>query len=164
MELFSSIRNGNVEQVRMLVAENNNLINCYDGSGYTPLLTAIFSKQWEVVKVLLDYGADLNLPEKLKGQCAIQYAAVFENFELLELLFSKRKNVNVDFEDNFGNTALWTATFNAGKMAAKEDNFKIVQYLLKVGSDFNHKNKAGKSPLDFAKQIKSERLLRLFQC
>ncbi|MCK6649162.1 MAG: ankyrin repeat domain-containing protein [Bacteroidia bacterium] len=62
---------------------------------------------------------------------------------------------NLEIADNYGNTPLWTAVFNA------RGNYELVRLFLKNGANSLHKNNAGRSPLDFALQIKDEILVKL---
>jgi ankyrin repeat protein len=60
-------------------------------------------------------------------------------------------------EDIYGNQALWTAVFNA------KGNYTVVEAFLKFKQDVEHKNKYGKSPLDFAKQITDQFLIKILE-
>ena len=53
-------------------------------------------------------------------------------------------NINIELSDIYGNTALWTAVFNA-----KGEN-DIVELLLEQGANFNHKNKSDRTPKQMA--------------
>jgi ankyrin repeat protein len=59
----------------------------------------------------------------------------------------------LNISDNYGNQPLWTAVFN---VKGKDDRLPLVELFLMYNADKNHKNKAGKSPLDFTLQVKYE--------
>ena len=60
-------------------------------------------------------------------------------------------------KDKYGNTPLWTAVFNS------RGNYDVVKQLIKAGSNPFLKNNFGKSPFDFAKQIKDNKLAELLE-
>ena len=67
------------------------------------------------------------------------------------------KGINVDKVDNFGNTSLWKATFEA-----RGKNYDMIPLLLSYNANFNFKNNYGISPLDFAKEIGDKKLISFF--
>lgn len=71
-----------------------------------------------------------------------------QDFELVKLLVENEIDINI--ADNNGNTAL----HNLSKgYFVKEDNEKVVDYLVKAGGDVSIKNKAGDSPADNARKL-----------
>ena len=51
----------NLEELRRIVEANEEVVNARDKNGWTPLHEAIRSKDIEVVRYLLEKGADVNL-------------------------------------------------------------------------------------------------------
>jgi ankyrin repeat protein len=87
---------GDIERVRELLAEDPSLANrvsdyitYYAGSG-TPLNNAVEGKHLEIVKLLLEHGADPNLPEEgiAPHGKALYSAAAQGSYEIAELLLA----------------------------------------------------------------------------
>ena len=61
MDFFQAIRNGNVEIVKSMLNRDKSLASRTDQRGFTPLVMATYSDQLEIVKLILEAGADVNL-------------------------------------------------------------------------------------------------------
>ena len=61
MDFFQAIRNGNVELVKSILNTDQSLASRADQRGFTPLVMATYSDQLEIVKLILEAGADVNL-------------------------------------------------------------------------------------------------------
>lgn len=69
----------------------------------TPLCVAISKGDFDLVKKLVEYGADVN--DKIqRGTTPLMMAARYNNVEITSFLLSKGAKINT--EDNNGNTAL----------------------------------------------------------
>ena len=71
----------------------------------------------------------------------------------LQLLLAKGGKVNI--LDSSGNNPLWYAVFYA------DGDYQFVKLLIKYGADALSKNKAMRSPLDFAKEIGDEMMTKI---
>lgn len=71
--------------------------------------------------------------------------AAYFNLEIAELLLQKKAQINII--DKYGNNPLWVAVFNA------HGDYRMVKLFLKYNANIQNKNRANRSPLDFAKQI-----------
>jgi len=99
---------------------------------------------------LIEMGVDVNGLDS-KSQTPLHYAANYNAQALAEVIL--RHGGNLGIEDCYGNQALWTAVFNA------RGDYGLVLEFLRYGPDVNHRNKAGRSPLDFARQIGDQALI-----
>jgi ankyrin repeat protein len=118
----------------------------------TLLHEAIAFSRTDFVPALLARGVAVDAQNK-NGQTALHYAATYANRPAVEFLLKHGASVNI--EDKFGNTPAWTAA-----LAARGDN-TLVKLMLAHGADPHHKNKAGRSVADFAKQSNNAELLKL---
>ena len=75
--------------------------------------------------------------------------------KMLEDEYSYLAPAELNTEKNdFGNTPLWTAVFNAN------GNYELVELLLKHGANPNSVNNADNTPLKFAETIQDEELIK----
>lgn len=119
-------------------------VNYVDKTGQSPLTMAIRRNSKQIVEILLDNGADINL-KNTKGQTPLVVACKKGNFEIVKMLLDR--GANIYLEDVYGKTALMYALYNK-----KSD---ILQALLNVyhGEEnpdityINKKDNAGKTAL-----------------
>lgn len=71
------------------------------------LISAVRSKDFEIIKVLLDYGADVNVYDTFMGISPLLLACRYNNKKMVEMLLKKGADVNR--VDSFGNTSLFYA-------------------------------------------------------
>lgn len=105
-----------------------------------------------IAEQLIAKGVNLNQQER-NGQTPLHYAAQYKNEEVARMILEAGGDCNV--RDNFNNNALWTAVFNA------RGDYQVVRLLISHGADVHTKNNAGRSPIDFANQIKDQTLISL---
>ena len=148
------IRSNEIEKVYPLISTKEVDINFVDKFGSTALSIAVADGNEKLVKILLDYGASVGT--EYKNEASILHIACnYNNIVIVRLLIESRVNINE--LDKYGNNALWTATFNA------RGYYEVVELLLRNGADINSVNNAGRSPLDFAKQINDTNLVELMK-
>jgi ankyrin repeat protein len=120
---------GDVSDVKKVFENNPEAINTQDDEGMTPLACAIVQEQMNVVRFLLDTGADPNIPDK-NGDTPLGLAASRNKTNgtpLCEMLLAKGAEVN--------------PTNNAKDMitplswAVSSDNKELVKLLLARGAD-----------------------------
>lgn len=126
-----------IEIVKMLGAAkvNLNLSNII----YTPLVYAIEQENIEMVKALLDSGADVNALTE-SNQSPLGAALSRSSKEIAKLLLAHKANPNVS--SNMGETPLFTA-IDLGDP-------EIVEELVKAGADLNNKTASGQTPQEYA--------------
>jgi ankyrin repeat protein len=86
-------RDANLEELRRVVEVSEEVVNAQDQNGWTPLHEAVRSKDIEIVRFLLENGADVNLrtiEKDGKGGAALYLARryVDEDDPLITLLLS----------------------------------------------------------------------------
>jgi ankyrin repeat protein len=141
--LISAVRIGDKARVESLLAEGAD-VDARDEQGYTALHYAVIRKDLEIVRVLLDHGADL-FAQVVSGQysigdSAITLAALYGHSDIVSELLSR--GASVDTRDRLGTTALMKATVIG--------NMETIRTLLENGSDVNARNNYGETALMFA--------------
>lgn len=142
----------NVDNIRKLLAEDTN-INEYEYDK-TALHSACVSNAVSAASLLIEKGINVNLQDRITQAVPLHYCAVYNRYEIASLILSNGGKLNI--VDKYGNEPLWTAVFNVRKDLT---GLSLVELFLKHGANKNHKNNAGRSPLDFANQVKFGPLL-----
>ena len=127
-------------------------INSLNKESQSFLIEAICYHNDEICEFLINKNIDINIKD-INGKTALHYCAEFSNIKIAKLILEKRINVNA--KDVYGNNSLWTAVFNA------RGDYDLVKLLLAYNIDKNNTNVNGKRPVDFAKQISDEDLIKI---
>jgi ankyrin repeat protein len=149
--LHKAIVNGDVEAVRRLLSESDTdvdatqtnggwLVDFYLDNkgnicvGWTPLMTAIYKGNAEIVEILLKAGAKVDA-DNCVGWPPLHCAVEHGRTEIMEILL--KDGAKVDTIDNGGKTPL--------HRAARYADAKIVEILLKAGANPFMCDNAGKT-------------------
>lgn len=130
---------GNVNAI-VRAAANGECVDCANKYGVTPLMAAAFCGRADVVRVLLDRGADLHARESSFGCNALILACLSGNREVVELILERGADPNT--ADVSGRSPLMAA--------ASVGTQSIVETLLAHGADCGARNKAGATASEFA--------------
>jgi len=84
-ELIMAVKNGDVEKVQRLIEQSAN-VNAKRENGWTALRWAAFFGHKEIVKLLIQAGADVNAKEYEYGRTALYYAREEGHEEIVQLL------------------------------------------------------------------------------
>lgn len=126
-----------------------------DEFGATALHYSISESNPEVARRLIDLGANVNIQDD-QGRTPLHYAVEYSSVDVIQSLLTKDSGC-LATADVHGNQPLWTAVFCA------RGSFETVEQLLRYGANANHKNNTDKSPIDLAKQMNQESLLKLLE-
>lgn len=107
-------RTDQVQVIKELVKHYPDGVNKRDLSGRTPLSTAMWGTNREVLRALLDGGADVNLPDS-EGKPPISFGA--EKVEMVKVLV-EGYGAQINVRDGRGRTPLWYATKGNGNSEA----------------------------------------------
>ena len=150
-------------------------VNHKDKIGYTSLLAAVETAGADVVELLIDAGADIEVKHN-NGRSPILVASDFGDLQVVEVLVKAGADVCVT--ENFGDTCLTLAAANGhtetvrtllcmpevdvnqsnnrGNTAlhyAVAQKHSVVQLLIDAGADVEAQNRLGRAPLHCACEI-----------
>jgi len=177
--IHAAARQGNIEAVKQHLAAGAD-VNAIDHEGNTPLHHAVYNDQTEIIRLLIDKGAEVNGKRKAanheKGVAPLHTATWRSTIETMELLIDNGADVNMKRAD--GAIALHYAVWFGLKEKAefllskgsdvkardgnnegatplhvavwKSPNNGIVELLIENEADVNDKNNSGETPLDWA--------------
>ena len=97
--LNRAIRNNWSRQYVYTLIQSGYDVNKANNKGETPLYIACETNQLEIVKLLLDKGADVNLKPRLKMKTPLFLACENENLEMVNLLLEKDADVKLLNDD-----------------------------------------------------------------
>lgn len=124
------INNKNIKLLKIFLEyyrKHNISIDCFDSIRYTPLHQAVLKQYYDIIVLLLQYGANVNLKTR-NGTSAIHIASYIGNYYIAKLLVSY--NADIAIIDNKGNGPIYVCT--------KYNNHKLLNYLLEIKN--NKKN------------------------
>lgn len=123
MSIFECIKRNDIEGVTTLLKANPSIANekSYDGS--TALFRAVVEGEIRFIKLLLEYGSDVNVAEK-SGVSPLMSASSMGNLDIVKLLVKAGASLNI--EDICGRTAFDWALDRAGK--------DVINYLSNLGA------------------------------
>ena len=127
--LHAACKNGDTEKLEEILEsskENPNLLNKKDCFGCTPLLRAVVEDQEEMAMILVESGADVNIPNK-EGQTCLMMAAQNGALHVVQLIISKGTDIHC--KDKNGDTALL--------LGIGGGHFDIVEELFLKGANAN---------------------------
>lgn len=121
-KLMSVAKSGNLQDLRAIIADGAD-IDYMDRYGRTPLSVAVHFNSRDMVKGLVESGANSN--HGRNGWEPLFLAILQDNTSLLQYLLENGADIN--FIDNFGNTAL--------EWAVEHNKSHSIEFLLKRGAN-----------------------------
>ncbi|KAK8104905.1 hypothetical protein PG999_008264 [Apiospora kogelbergensis] len=117
-----------VDMLRMLLEAGGDLNRCASNSPFqTPLLLAIRDGKMELLPLLVQYGADVNLRLRGMRHTPLQLACQQGSFEMVAFLLQRGADVRAAPSPANGGTAL--------QMAGQSGNIKVAQLLIDNGAN-----------------------------
>jgi ankyrin repeat protein len=107
MASVNYIHRGQFEDVRRCINQGQD-VNSKDRAGRTMLSIAVMQEAQDVTQLLLDAGADPNIPDDNTGLTPMHHAVAQENKRLLERLLGAKCDINTP--DRQGTTAMMLAS------------------------------------------------------
>jgi uncharacterized protein len=152
MDVFQIVRRNSEAEFYSVI--DNTDINQVNEFGQNLLQEAVAAKNTKLAGELIQRGINVNHQDS-QGQTPLHFTGIHQTEELARAILEAGGDPSI--KDVFGNSALWAAVVKPKR------NYEIVRLMLQHGPDPHSRNKAGMSPLDFARQIKSERLIALLE-
>uniref|UniRef100_A0A8C9W273 Euchromatic histone-lysine N-methyltransferase 2 n=1 Tax=Scleropages formosus TaxID=113540 RepID=A0A8C9W273_SCLFO len=138
--LHHAAKLGNLEIVNLLLGTGQVDINAQDSGGWTPIIWAAEHRHINVIRALLNRGADVTLKDKEMNVC-LHWASFAGSVEIAELLLNAGcplSSVNVH-----GDTPL--------HIASREGYLDCVTLFLSRGADIDVMNREGDTPISLAR-------------
>ena len=110
------------------------------------------SKSEKIFKMLINYGADLDMPFST-GTNILGAIIKSKQYHLLEILFEKYPDVNVNYKNSQGTTPIMNAIEN--------HNIHVVKFLIKKGADLNCLDKNDNNPVFLAARYDNMDIFKL---
>lgn len=146
--LLAAIRVGDRTSVARLLADPS-LVNMADQHGATPLMHATLYADAELMRLLIDKGADVNIADA-SGATALMWGAG----DLAKVRLLVQHGANVDARSQLGRTPLLVASTYAG-------NAEVVQLLLAAGASANDRDQFGETALTSASKRGDAKLVEI---
>ncbi|XP_071172887.1 uncharacterized protein [Mytilus edulis] len=129
---------GHLDGMRRFVEAGTNSNDKRSTDGSTPLMLATQNKHLEVVELLLKHSADVTAVNK-ENSNAFMVAIRTGEAKLVNTIWPYRGNLDINYQNNLGNTALHIATDKCWDVC--------VQFLLSNGANIDEQNNDGYTPL-----------------
>jgi Ankyrin repeats (3 copies)/Ankyrin repeat len=136
---FKVVKKNDIKWVKMLIKSGINLNIKYKFYGWTALHYAVEFGKLDIVKALINAGADLNT-RNIYGRTALHLAACGIKLDIVKALINAGADLNAKEEDG------WTALH----LAACYGNLDIVKALINAGADLNTQTSYGRTALHLA--------------
>ncbi|MGZ9587365.1 ankyrin repeat domain-containing protein [Paenibacillus marinisediminis] len=154
-DLFAAAQADDVVRLHDMLESQPQLANAENSEGLMPLGYAAHFGNADAVRVLLEYGAEVNAISRSKvpyipSNTALHAAIAGSRSEaVVKLLLSHQAQTTL-FDSN-GHTCLHTAAFH-------DDNVDIIRMLIAHGADVNAKAEGGETALSLAVKQGNERV------
>ncbi|XP_023265917.1 histone-lysine N-methyltransferase EHMT2-like [Seriola lalandi dorsalis] len=138
--LHHAAKLGSLEIVSMLLETGQVDVNAQDSGGWTPIIWAAEHKHVDVIRALLNRGADVTINDKELNVC-LHWAAYAGNVDIAELVLNA--GCSLASVNMHGDTPL--------HIAAREGYLECVTLFLSRGADIDIMNREGDTPLTLAR-------------
>lgn len=174
-DIHEAIINGDIKKVKILLEKNERFIGYRDKNNLTPLHLAVIYNFYNISKLLIEEGADVNALELVYGNTSLHFACINGNKKIVKLLLDKGSNLGIK---NFkGETPILSAIFAGRKEIAyfflkngvASDIFiecgldrltQVIELLKREPDSINSRMKNGFTPLHVAAFLGKKRIVK----
>jgi ankyrin repeat protein len=136
--LVLAIKDNNIESVIELITENPDYVNYVLNTNLKPLHYAAAVGNVEIVRVLIEAGAELEASDKY-GETALNIASAFGHADVVRQLLTA--GAKVDARSNKGFTPLMGACSKTYSEVVQGGYLDTVRVLIEAGADVNARGK-----------------------
>ncbi len=130
-------------------------VNSHDSDGFSPIIVAIQYRNNEVLKLLMENGADIYEKHPVFDRLTLHTACYYENEEAVEILLKANPGLVNARSGNDG----WTPLHDA----VLKSNSNIVKLLLDNGADPMMADNKGGTPMDMATEFGKGEIVKLLR-
>lgn len=132
------------------------IFNTYNDNGQTVLHVASIVGCLDIIQLLLDAGANVNISTKFEGRTPLHLACLANKIQAAKIIL-RCAACNIDAKDFNGDTPF--------HLAARNNNVKIMKLLIRNGANTNIRNSQNATPrLELEKQMSKDVVLRILKC
>ena len=150
--LHRLVQEGQEAAVVEVIRRKQTNVNERAAAGWTPLICASAQGYPKIVQILLDAGANPDIPN-FNGVTPLMFGARYGNEEICQILLNYK--ASIDLQDVSGMTALMVAVCCGQKV--------IVELLLKHGANVSIKTRMNKTAVDIAYDFGEGRIARMIK-
>lgn len=125
IEFKNALKNGDLEKLKVKLEDGID-VNDRSGEYRYPIHKAVLLKDIDIVKLFLDYNADINIQEPLQGNTPINLAIFNKDLQMVNFL--KENGANLDIKNSWGMTSLEYAIYLKNNMSF-DDIDNIIEIL-----------------------------------
>jgi ankyrin repeat protein len=150
---MAAVKANDSAQVRRLIAQGVN-IDEPDGNGDSPLIMAAYAGHTDIVRLLLEAGADVAAVDPGMKATALHAAAYAGRTEAARLLI--QHGIDVDKQGPYnGYTALHDAIW--------QNNVETAQVIIDAGAGLSLRNHEGQTPLEMARARRRQEIVAMIE-
>jgi len=145
-EFIEAVTAGNLQKVEEMLVKSPSLVNSKNKEGRTALTVAVWKRDLEMMKLLLEHKADVNVRDSgTRGFMPLHWAASGGYLDCVELLLANNADVHAR------TYAGWCSLYYALRLDGTSPmNKEMAELLLSHHADVNVKYEGGKTLLHFA--------------
>jgi ankyrin repeat protein len=152
-QLMQAVKSNDVAHVKELIQQGAN-VNALDDNGDAPLVMAAYEGHNEILKLLLEAGADVSAVDPGMKATALHAAAYAGRTEAAKLLIAH--HIDIDKQGPYnGYTALHDALW--------QNHIETAKVIIEAGANLSLKSNQGQTPLEFARSKKLGELVTLME-